>query len=131
MVQAIAIYQFEAAEDNELSILKNEILDVVDKSDDWWTVKNKYGQSGLVPVAYIAAPIPDSNTEILARARTVKGHKANSENELTVKKGEQVAIFDKSDDYWWFVGLMGQTGFIPKRILNELKVMYVLCYKTD
>ena len=125
MVQAIAIYKFDAAEENELSILKNEILEVVEKSDDWWTVRNKYGQAGLVPVAYIAAPIPDSDTVIVARGKTTKAHESQSENELTVKKGQQVAIFDKTDNYWWFVGLMGETGYIPKKIINEYnKVMY-------
>ena len=129
MEQAIALYKFDAAEADELSVFKNEILDVIKKrNDDWWIVRNKYGQAGLLPVAYIATPIPDSETVIVARGKTTKAHEAQSENELTVKKDEQVAIFDKTDSHWWFVGWMGQTGYIPKNIIKEFrKVMYCCC----
>ncbi len=122
MTQAIAIYAFEAVEEGELSMLKNEILDVVKKSDVWWTVRNKYGQSGLVPVAYVAAPITDNSIEVIARGKTKKEHKGRSENELSVESGQQVAILDKADEYWWFVGFVGQTGYIPKDVIHEFKV---------
>ena len=122
MEQAIGLYDFKAAEENELSTYKNEILEVVNKDQEWWTVKNKYGQTGLVPVSYVAAPVDGSDTQIISRGKTTKSHKAKTENELSMEKGKQIAILDNSDTYWWFVGYSGQTGYLPKNIIQEFKV---------
>ena len=122
MAQAICIYDFKAAEDNELSVYKNEIVDIVDKSENWWTVCNKYKRSGLVPVNYLAAPITDDDTQVVARGKTKKAHIAKSENEVSIEADKQVAILDKLDNYWWFVGFCGKTGYIPKRIIHEFQV---------
>ena len=126
MIQAIGLYDFKGEGENEVSIYKNEILDVLEQDEDWWTVRNKYGQSGLVPVAYVAAPITDTDMKIITRGKTKKSHKGKSKSELSVAVGQQVAILDKSDDYWWFVGFSGQLGFIPKDIINEFRVKYYL-----
>ncbi|CAB3981185.1 NADPH oxidase organizer 1-like [Paramuricea clavata] len=126
MPQAICIYDFKAAEDRELSVYKNEIVDIVGKSENWWTVRNKYKQSGLVPVNYLAAPITDDRIEVVARGKTKKAHTAKSENEVSIEADQQVAILDKQNNYWWFVGFCGKTGYIPIRIIQEFKVMYNL-----
>ena len=126
MEYAIGLYDFKADEGNEISTYKNEILEVVKKEEDWWTVRNKYGQTGLVPVNYLAAPIDGSDTQIIARGKTKKPHKKKSENELAIEEGKQIAILDNSDSYWWFVGYSGQTGYLPKNIIHEFKVTLML-----
>ena len=121
MTQAIVIYDFNATERTELTVYKNEILEINEKNEDWWKVTNKYGQSGLVPVNFLAAPITD-DVKVISRGKTKKGHKSKSSNELSIEEATQVAILDKSDDYWWFIGYNGETGFIPKHIIREFKV---------
>ncbi|XP_022709356.1 cytoplasmic protein NCK1-like isoform X2 [Varroa jacobsoni] len=52
----IALYSFEAQNEEELSFSKAERLHIVDKpadDPDWWMAVNSTGQSGLVPKNYV------------------------------------------------------------------------------
>ncbi|XP_046845166.1 uncharacterized protein LOC124439016 isoform X2 [Xenia sp. Carnegie-2017] len=122
MPQAIALYPFQGSTEYDLSVKKNEILDVVsDNEEVFWMVRNRYGQTGMVPVTHLAAPIFDKSIKILSRGRTITAHESKGKNILSVSKGQKVTIFDKSGNYWWFVGFQGQTGYLPKDIIKELK----------
>ena len=83
---ARAEYDYEAAEDNEVSLREGEIVTNVEKVDpDWWVVTNEHGQSGLVPSNYLK-PIGDDDagqddsatapaaSHISAPAQTVEAH---------------------------------------------------------
>lgn len=51
---AIALYDFEAQGDDELTVAENESLTLVEReNDDWWKVRNASGQEGVVPASYI------------------------------------------------------------------------------
>uniref|UniRef100_A0A8D2LJF0 SH3 domain-containing protein n=1 Tax=Varanus komodoensis TaxID=61221 RepID=A0A8D2LJF0_VARKO len=45
----ICTHDFSARNDNELSVLQGDILEVLDDSKKWWKVQNRYGQVGYVP----------------------------------------------------------------------------------
>lgn len=125
MSLAIVLYTFQGRTVDELSVEKNEILDVVDNNDEnWWKVRNLYGQIGLVPVNYLAAPLPDRAIAIISRGRTLARYESEDKNVLSVYKGQQVTIFDKNDDYWWYVGFKGRIGYLPKKIIKEIKVSF-------
>lgn len=50
----IALYDFEAQGDDELSVSENESLTLIEKeNDDWWKVRNSAGQEGVVPASYV------------------------------------------------------------------------------
>ena len=52
----VALYDYSAADKEELSILENENLLVLDDSDsDWWMVRSmkKGGKEGFVPKSYV------------------------------------------------------------------------------
>ena len=51
---AVALYDFTADGDDELTVLEGEDLIVLDRdSDDWWKVRNSNGQEGVVPASYV------------------------------------------------------------------------------
>lgn len=51
---AIALYDFDAQGDDELTVAENESLILVEKeTDDWWKVRNASGQEGVVPASYV------------------------------------------------------------------------------
>ncbi|KAH8091661.1 SH3 domain-containing protein [Cristinia sonorae] len=53
-VVAIALYQYDAAEDNEISFHEGDrITEITAESDDWWMGKDKHGNVGLFPANYV------------------------------------------------------------------------------
>ncbi|EFB20448.1 hypothetical protein PANDA_019732, partial [Ailuropoda melanoleuca] len=43
------LYDFTARNANELSVLKDEVLEVLEDGHQWWKVRNRSGQAGYVP----------------------------------------------------------------------------------
>lgn len=81
--QAIALYDYTASNHEELSIVENEILYVLDQSDqDWWLVKfvNKSGE-GLVPRTYIEIQKKETAAEIEKNYRESEVKKLRQEQE--------------------------------------------------
>ncbi|CAD6924658.1 unnamed protein product [Tilletia controversa] len=53
---AIALYDFTAEGDDELSVAENEDLFILEReNEDWWKVRNQAGQEGVVPASYVEA----------------------------------------------------------------------------
>ncbi|XP_046844782.1 uncharacterized protein LOC124438649 isoform X2 [Xenia sp. Carnegie-2017] len=119
---AIALSDFKKTSDAELSVEEHDLLNVVGKNDEnWWKVSNRYGETGLVPVNNLAAPVTDEAIKIKSRGKTLIRYDSEYEDALSVYKGQEVAIFDKSDDDWWYVGFRGQFGYLPKNIIAEFE----------
>uniref|UniRef100_UPI00398F8AE1 epidermal growth factor receptor kinase substrate 8-like protein 2 n=1 Tax=Pristiophorus japonicus TaxID=55135 RepID=UPI00398F8AE1 len=47
------VYDFVARNANELSVLKDEILEVVEDNKQWWKLKSKFGEIGYVPFSML------------------------------------------------------------------------------
>ncbi|KAF2397578.1 hypothetical protein EJ06DRAFT_533184 [Trichodelitschia bisporula] len=131
---AIAQYDYEKAEDNELELRDGERvinIDMVD--DDWWMGQNERGETGLFPSNYVElieeepakaaqAPAgPAAQAAPAAPPAQAKGptataqydYDAAEENELSFPDGATILNVEFPDDDWWFGEYNGKTGLFP------------------
>ncbi|KAL2805555.1 epidermal growth factor receptor kinase substrate 8-like protein 2 [Daubentonia madagascariensis] len=53
------LYDFTARNANELSVLKDEVLEVLEDGRQWWKLRNRSGQAGYVPCNILAEARPE------------------------------------------------------------------------
>lgn len=76
----------------------------------WWFVQDENSRSGWIPATYLQ-PIVDHDSNLLSNYEEVVGsnrevvkvHRANKDDELSVKVGERVEVLHASKEGWWLV----------------------------
>ncbi|WPH00124.1 Hypothetical protein R9X50_00294700 [Acrodontium crateriforme] len=133
---AVAQYDYEKAEDNELALAEGERVTNIDMVDeDWWMGQNERGETGLFPSNYVelveddapaaassSAAVPPSPAPAPAAAPAAAGSKtataqydyeAAEDNELSFPDGATITNIEFPDDDWWFGHFNGKEGLFP------------------
>ncbi|KAG2156026.1 hypothetical protein DEU56DRAFT_723571 [Suillus clintonianus] len=116
-----ASYDYEPQSEDELAITENQIVLLLERTDDdWWKVKIKGesqeedSPSGLVPAAYV------EQAEHTSLVRAIYDYDSAAPGELSIKEDEILLVFDREED-WILVQSKegGKAGFVPGNYVEE------------
>ncbi|KAI9719166.1 MAG: hypothetical protein M1828_006348 [Chrysothrix sp. TS-e1954] len=127
--RAVAQYDYEKAEENELELKEGEMVTNIDMVDeDWWMGQNAKGEAGLFPSNYVelvedetghTAPAPAHADPAAAppsqgpTATAQYDYEAAEENELSFPDGAKIINVEQPDPDWWAGEYQGKTGLFP------------------
>ncbi|KAM4038786.1 epidermal growth factor receptor kinase substrate 8 isoform 5-T7 [Anomaloglossus baeobatrachus] len=84
---AVCKYDFVARNLNELSVLKDDIVEVIDDKKQWWKVRNSNGSSGFVPNNILGVMKPEESS--LERSEPAYSHSIQKQkSEFIARKME-------------------------------------------
>ncbi|OAX41347.1 hypothetical protein K503DRAFT_512190 [Rhizopogon vinicolor AM-OR11-026] len=117
-----ASYDYDPQSEEELAITENQIVFLLERTDDdWWKVKIKGesqeqdSPSGLVPAAYV------EQAEHTSLVRAIYDYDAAAPGELSIKEDEILMVFDREEE-WLLVQSKkegGKAGFVPGNYVEE------------
>lgn len=139
--KCVALYDYTGRDGEELTVKKNEKLTVVDNQGTWWKVRNEYGKDGLVPSNYVQVSATNNSRSdikdgpgmyqqtdlipakqslnILAVAKYNYQASPGSQDELDLKKGEEIIVMEKEADGWWRGRCGAKIGWFPFNYVEE------------
>ncbi|CAF2167987.1 unnamed protein product [Rotaria magnacalcarata] len=139
------IQDFNADDKNEMSLKQNDIVEVLDNTDNGWWLVNKGNQKGYVPATFLettelnpatkyiinktceadpdesrltrSSSIDISNLTKLVTFRCIQDFNADDKNEMSLKQNDIVEVLDNTDNGWWLVNKGNQKGYVPATFL--------------
>ncbi|KAI9868998.1 MAG: hypothetical protein M1813_002821 [Trichoglossum hirsutum] len=138
---AIAQFDYEKAEDNELELKEGEYVTDIDMVDsDWWMGRNSKGETGLFPASYVelvenpadhrephedrkpdkdtpVAPAPTADKTAIA----IYDYEAAEDNELSFAEGTLITGIVFPDEDWWFGEVGEKSGLFPANYVQLQK----------
>lgn len=142
---AVAEYDYEKDEDNEISFAEGDLIVEIDFVDEeWWSGKHsKTGESGLFPASYVslkeeeasetsstpAVSVPVSSTPVAAASEPAKSDKTataeydyekDEDNEIAFAEGDVIVEIEFVDEDWWSGkhSKTGETGLFPANYVS-------------
>ncbi|XP_053418728.1 epidermal growth factor receptor kinase substrate 8-like protein 2 isoform X3 [Nycticebus coucang] len=96
------LYDFTARNANELSVLKDEVLEVLEDGRQWWKLRSRSGQAGYVPCNMLAEARPEDAGAAFEQAGSKYWGPASPTHKLPAtfagNKGELIQYMDEVND---------------------------------
>ncbi|XP_053559867.1 sorbin and SH3 domain-containing protein 2 isoform X2 [Bombina bombina] len=131
---ARAVYDFKAQSPKELSFKKGDTVYILRKIDKNWYEGEHYGRVGIFPVSYVekisptersqpVRPPPPAQVREIGEALAKYNFTADTNVELTLKKGDRVTILKKVDQNWYEGKITGtnRQGIFPVSYVDMVK----------
>lgn len=134
----VAMYDYDAEEDNELSFKEHDIIDVHDDDESGWWAGTIQGtdKSGLFPDNFVekrdasssappaeapaATESSDSGKKVLFQVKALYDYDKEEDNELSYVEGDIIDVIDTDDSGWWTGTLKGETGLFADNYVEKL-----------
>ncbi|XP_064797390.1 SH3 domain-containing kinase-binding protein 1-like isoform X1 [Oncorhynchus masou masou] len=148
MVEAVVEFDYEAQQEDELSLRVGDIIIKVTKDDGGWWKGEIDGRRGLFPDNFVremkkevkraagpksdlsngsTSPVPDlrparkGNQTHQRRCKASFSYVPQNEDELELKIGDVIHILGEVEEGWWQGSLNGKTGMFPSNFTRELE----------
>eukprot|EP00939_MAST-03C_sp_MAST-3C-sp1_P000332 g332.t1 len=132
MTQAKCLYDYDAADSDELSFKEGDIIEVTLKADDWseGILNGKEGsfpsnyvefvEKAAPPAARRAPPRKKAAESFVLWVKAMFDYDANDEEELSFQEGDEMGIVRKEDDNWWIAKKGSREGMIPSNYVKQI-----------
>lgn len=90
MEQVIAVYDYQAQREDELSFLKGSVINVISKDGSEWWQGELNGQTGLLPFNYVKPLSEYTAAEQLSSQMSESRKNLFSQNHLCISKASQL-----------------------------------------
>ncbi|XP_063166612.1 sorbin and SH3 domain-containing protein 2 isoform X3 [Candoia aspera] len=123
---ARAVYDFKAQTSKELPFKKGDTIYILRKVDQNWYEGEHYGRVGIFPISYVeklippekaqpARPPPPAHVAEIGEATAKYNFNADTNVELSLRKGDKVILLRRVDQNWYEGKLPGtnKQGIFP------------------
>lgn len=131
---ARAVYDFKAQTPKELSFKKGDTVYILRKIDKNWYEAEHHGKVGILPISYVekisqteksqpVRPPPPPQVREIGEAIAKYNFTADTNVELTLRKGDKVTILKKVDKNWYEGKIPGtnRQGIFPMSYVEIVK----------
>ncbi|CAI5784001.1 and SH3 domain-containing 2 isoform X39 [Podarcis lilfordi] len=131
---ARAVYDFKAQTPKELSFKKGDTVYILRKVDQNWYEGEHYGRVGIFPISYVekllppekaqpARPPPPAHIAEIGEAVAKYNFNADTNVELSLRKGDKVILLRQVDQNWYEGKLPGtnRQGIFPVSYVEIIK----------
>uniref|UniRef100_A0A671RAB2 Osteoclast-stimulating factor 1 n=1 Tax=Sinocyclocheilus anshuiensis TaxID=1608454 RepID=A0A671RAB2_9TELE len=131
---ARAIYDFKAQSAKELSFKKGDAVNIIRQIDSNWYEGEHRGRIGIFPISYVekvasperiqpVRPPPPAQVREIGEAIARYNFNADTNVELSLRKGERVILLRKVDQNWYEGKIPGSSkqGIFPVSYVDVIK----------
>jgi len=127
-IKAKVIFEYNASQEDELTLAVGDIVKIIDQSDDGWWEGELNGKHGMfpenfvevideVPINNIPKPAPIAKPPKVT-ARVTFDYDAEETDELNLREGDVIQILDQEDEGWWEGLCNGKRGMFPSNFVK-------------
>jgi len=119
----VALYTYDATEENEISFLEGEAITLIEKDDSgWWRGRNNKGKEGLFPSNFVEIVGEEAigSIEINKDFKALYSYEAEDETELSIKEGEILHVVSETDGWYFGTNSQGKEGNFPSNFVELL-----------